>query len=73
MSSTITDMLYYIVNTSRVKEKNMNKVQLGVIRQAIKNNIYIMEGHKSWYYIIVIKDARNPIYIKITYRNKTEL
>ena len=47
MPLTITNMLYCTVNISKVKEENINKVQLGVIRQVIKNNIYITEGHKS--------------------------
>ena len=60
MPLTITNMLYCTVNTSRVKKENINKAQLGVIRQAIENNIYITEGHESWRYIAVIKDLRNP-------------
>ena len=39
MPSTITNILYCIVNTSRVKKENINKVQPGVIRQVIENNI----------------------------------
>ena len=73
MLLTIIDTLYCIVNISRVKEENKNEALLGVIRQVIKNGIRITEGHKSWRCIAVIKDPKNPIRIRITYRNKAKL
>ena len=71
--STITDTLYCTVDTSKVEEENKDKVQPGVIRQAIENGMRTTEGHESWRCAAVIKDPRNPARIRITCRNEAEL
>ena len=73
MPSTITDTLYCIIDVSRVEEENKNKAQPGVIRQAIESGMRLTEGHESWRCAAVIKDPRNPVRIRISYRNNAEL
>ena len=40
----MTDTLYYTINTSRVAEKEKNKIHLKAVREAIKKEIRIGEG-----------------------------
>jgi hypothetical protein len=60
-----------MIDISGIKEEEKNKIQPGIIK-TIKKEIYIIDGYANWYYIIVIKDARNIKYIKIVYKNETE-
>ena len=73
MASNITNTLYYTIDTSRVEEQERSRIQPGVIRKAIEEEIRSIEGHANWRYAVVIRDARNTDRIKVVYRNEAEL
>jgi hypothetical protein len=71
--STMTDILYCTIDTSRVQEEERSKAQPGSIRKAIEEEIRTMEGQEHWRCTAVMKDARNHDRIRVTCRNETEL
>ena len=68
--STMTDTLYYTVDTSRVEEEDKSKAQPGAMWQAIERTA---EGHESWRCVAVIRDPRNTTRVRVTCRNEAEL
>jgi hypothetical protein len=70
---TITNTLYYTVDTSRVGKEDRSKAQPKVVRRAIKEKIRTMEEQENWRCATVIRDARNTKRIKIVCRDKAEL
>jgi uncharacterized protein YxeA len=46
--SALTDTLYCAVDISRVSEEDRSKVQPGNIRQAIKQEMRVTDGHANW-------------------------
>lgn len=71
--STMTDILYCTIDTSRVGEEDRSKAQPGAIRRAIEEEIRTMEGQEHWRCVAVSKDARNYDRIRVTCRDETEL
>lgn len=71
--SRMTDTLYCTIDTSRVGEEGKYKVQPGVIRKAVEEEIRTREGQEKWRCAAVIKDGRNTERIKIACRDEAEL
>ena len=71
--SRITDTLYCIIDTSRVREEDKNKANPGAIRKAIEDEMCTSKGQYKWHCATVIRDARNTERIRVVYRDKAEL
>jgi hypothetical protein len=71
--SMATDKLYCTVDTSRVEEEDLSKVQPAAVRQAIEKEMRTMTDQSNWRCTTVIKDPRNTARIRVTCRDETEL
>src|SRR3954451_10441198 len=71
--STITDILYCMIDTSRIVEKERYKAQSEVVKKVIEEEIYTVEGHANWCCTMVIRGARNMEHIRVAYRDEAEL
>ena len=71
--STMTDILYYTIDTTRVKEEDKNRAQPGIIREAIEKEMRSVADKENWRYTAVTRDPRNVARIRVTCRDETEL
>lgn len=71
--STMADTLYCTVDTSRVGDKERDKVQPGAIRKAIEDEMHTIDGLDKWRCTAVIRDARNTERIRVVCRDEAEL
>ena len=70
--STMTDMLYCTINTSRVAEEEKNKTHPKAVREAIEKEIRRGEGQTNWSCVAVTRDPRNAEYVRVTCRDEAE-
>jgi hypothetical protein len=71
-SSTKTDTLYCMIDTSRVADEDTNKTSAGAIRTVVEKEIRTKEGHANWRCQAVTRDVKNKNRIRIACRDEAE-
>lgn len=72
-SSNITDSLYCTIDTSRVDEKETEKINPGSVREVIEKKMRGTAETSTWRCAAVTKDMKNPARIRVACRNESEL
>ncbi|KJZ68131.1 hypothetical protein HIM_12479 [Hirsutella minnesotensis 3608] len=67
------DSLHCTIDTSHVSESNMNKAQIGSIRQAIEAEMRAKNGKETWRCAAVVRESRNGDRVKVVCRDEAEL
>jgi uncharacterized coiled-coil protein SlyX len=70
---TVGNSHHCIIDTSRVSESNLNKAQIGSIRQAIEVEMRAKNGQGNWRCAAVVRESRNADRVKIVCRDEAEL
>lgn len=71
--SNITDSLYCTIDTSRVGEKETEKINPGSVREVIEKEMRDTAETSTWKCAAVTKDMKNPTRIRVACRNESEL
>lgn len=71
--STSTDTLFCTIDTSRVEEKDKERVQVADVRKAIETVVRTQENMGNWRCAAVVKEARNPGRVRVVCRDESEV
>jgi hypothetical protein len=64
--TTLTDMLYCIIDTSQMAVNENKRPSAGLIRQAVETEIRTIENQLNWQCCAVMVDLKNTNWIRIT-------
>lgn len=69
---TMSNTLYYTINTSRVASEDIDKVSAGAIRTIVEKEIQDTNKQANWRCRVVTKDPKSLHRVRIAFRDKAE-
>jgi len=66
------NVVYCTIDTSRVRNKDIDQIAAGAIRKMIENRVWVDQGNSTWWCQAVIKDSKNSHCVRIVCRDEAE-